>query len=182
VAELRSTLKNNQNAYYPRFTFTAKTGKTFPETGVYSDQPVLFLHCEKSREWRVCAPVASHVAVQQDGEECIVIVILCSALSSRMIERIFSGAVTRGSRHASAHDKMSYTEFVWFLLSEEDKTHPTAIEYWFRCMDLDGDGYLSMYELEYFYEEQLQRMDAIGMETLPFEDCLCQVTFYTDLI
>lgn len=42
-------------------------------------------------------------------------------------------------------------------------------------MDLDGDGYLSMYELEYFYEEQLHRMEAIGMETLPFEDCLCQV-------
>lgn len=46
-----------------------------------------------------------------------------------------------------------------------------------RCMDLDGDGYLSMYELEYFYEEQLQRMEAIGIETLPFEDCLCQVHF-----
>jgi serine/threonine-protein phosphatase 2A regulatory subunit B'' len=42
-------------------------------------------------------------------------------------------------------------------------------------MDLDGDGFLSMYELEYFYEEQLQRMEAIGMETLPFEDCLCQM-------
>lgn len=42
-------------------------------------------------------------------------------------------------------------------------------------MDLDGDGYLSMYELEYFYEEQLRRMEAIGLETLPFEDCLCQV-------
>nr|CAD7454719.1 unnamed protein product [Timema tahoe] len=95
------------------------------------------------------------------------------ALSTRIIERIFSGAVTRGSKQQS--DKMSYTEFVWFLLSEEDKTHPTAIEYWFRCMDLDGDGYLSMYELEYFYEEQLQRMEAIGIETLPFEDCLCQM-------
>lgn len=42
-------------------------------------------------------------------------------------------------------------------------------------MDLDGDGYLSMYELEYFYEEQLQRMEALGIETLPFHDCLCQV-------
>jgi len=42
-------------------------------------------------------------------------------------------------------------------------------------MDLDGDGYLSMYELEYFYEEQLRRMEAIGLDTLPFEDCLCQV-------
>lgn len=102
------------------------------------------------------------------------------ALSTRMIERIFSGAVTRGSRVKNSNvqqpeDKMSYTEFVWFLLSEEDKTHPTAIEYWFRCMDLDGDGYLSMYELEYFYEEQLRRMEAIGLETLPFEDCLCQM-------
>ncbi|XP_029680700.1 serine/threonine-protein phosphatase 2A regulatory subunit B'' subunit beta-like isoform X2 [Formica exsecta] len=103
------------------------------------------------------------------------------ALSARMIERIFSGAVTRGNRVKSGNnaqlleDKMSYTEFVWFLLSEEDKNHPTAIEYWFRCMDLDGDGYLSMYELEYFYEEQLRRMEAIGLETLPFEDCLCQM-------
>ena len=43
-------------------------------------------------------------------------------------------------------------------------------------MDLDGDGYLSMYELEYFYEEQLQRMEQLGIETLPFEDCLCQVS------
>lgn len=42
-------------------------------------------------------------------------------------------------------------------------------------MDLDGDGVLSMYELEYFYEEQQQRMESIGIETLPFEDCLCQM-------
>ncbi|XP_076246690.1 uncharacterized protein LOC143186796 [Calliopsis andreniformis] len=102
------------------------------------------------------------------------------ALSKRMIERIFSGAVTRGGVKSGngvpqPQDKMSYTEFVWFLLSEEDKNHPTAIEYWFRCMDLDGDGYLSMYELEYFHEEQSLRMEAIGLETLPFKDCLCQM-------
>ena len=43
-------------------------------------------------------------------------------------------------------------------------------------MDLDGDGILSMYEMEFFYIEQLQKMEAMGIETLPFEDCLCQVT------
>jgi len=95
------------------------------------------------------------------------------ALSTRMIERIFSGAVTRGT--AQKEGRMSYTEFVWFLLSEEDKRHPTAIEYWFRCMDLDGDGILTMYELEFFYEEQLQRMEQLGIETLPYDDCLCQM-------
>ena len=49
-------------------------------------------------------------------------------------------------------------------------------------MDLDGDGYLSMYELEYFYEEQLQRMEQLGIETLPFEDCLCQVHYLAHVI
>ena len=37
-----------------------------------------------------------------------------------MIERIFCGAVTRGS--AQKEGRMSYTEFVWFLLSEEVET------------------------------------------------------------
>ncbi|KAG8184396.1 hypothetical protein JTE90_004568 [Oedothorax gibbosus] len=95
------------------------------------------------------------------------------ALSTRIIQRIFSGAVTRGPKQKEG--KMSYTEFVWFLISEEDKRHPRSIEYWFRCMDLDGDGFLSMYELEYFYLEQLQRLEALGIETLPFSDCLCQM-------
>ncbi|XP_068157273.1 serine/threonine-protein phosphatase 2A regulatory subunit B'' subunit alpha [Drosophila tropicalis] len=99
------------------------------------------------------------------------------ALSTRIVERIFSGCVTRSDNKKNPEDeaKMSYTDFVWFILSEEDKRTPTAIEYWFRCMDVDGDGALSMYELEYFYEEQQQRMEGIGIECLPFEDCLCQM-------
>lgn len=28
--------------------------------------------------------------------------------------------------------KMGYEDFVWFILSEEDKTTDTALEYWFR--------------------------------------------------
>lgn len=49
-------------------------------------------------------------------------------------------------------------------------------------MDLDGDGFLSMYELEFFYDEQLQRMEAMGIECLPFEDCLCQVRVTTNVV
>ncbi|XP_029434215.1 serine/threonine-protein phosphatase 2A regulatory subunit B'' subunit beta [Rhinatrema bivittatum] len=96
------------------------------------------------------------------------------AISSRIIERIFSGAVTR-ERKAQKERKIGYDDFVWFLISEEDKKTPTSIEYWFRCMDLDGDGVLSMYELEYFYEEQCQKMENMAIDPLPFEDCLCQM-------
>lgn len=42
-------------------------------------------------------------------------------------------------------------------------------------MDLDGDGVLSMYEMEYFYEEQCQKLETMAIEPLPFEDCLCQM-------
>ncbi|XP_062939201.1 serine/threonine-protein phosphatase 2A regulatory subunit B'' subunit beta isoform X2 [Cynocephalus volans] len=96
------------------------------------------------------------------------------AISTRMVDRIFSGAVTRGRKVQKA-GKISYADFVWFLISEEDKKTPTSIEYWFRCMDLDGDGALSMFELEYFYEEQCRRLDSMAIEALPFEDCLCQM-------
>ncbi|XP_066214167.1 serine/threonine-protein phosphatase 2A regulatory subunit B'' subunit beta isoform X2 [Saccopteryx leptura] len=96
------------------------------------------------------------------------------AISTKMIERVFSGAVTRG-RRVQKEGKISYADFVWFLISEEDKKTPTSIEYWFRCMDLDGDGVLSMFELEYFYEEQCRRLDCMAIEALPFEDCLCQM-------
>ena len=42
-------------------------------------------------------------------------------------------------------------------------------------MDVDGAGVLSMYELEYFYEEQCQKLETMAIEPLPFEDCLCQM-------
>uniref|UniRef100_A0A8C5NBJ3 EF-hand domain-containing protein n=1 Tax=Gouania willdenowi TaxID=441366 RepID=A0A8C5NBJ3_GOUWI len=96
------------------------------------------------------------------------------ASSHRIIDRLFSGAVTRGNG-VQREGRMSYAEFVWFLISEEDKKNPTSIEYWFRCMDVDGDGVLSMFELEYFYEEQCEKMERMGIEPLPFQDLLCQM-------
>ncbi|XP_026888486.2 serine/threonine-protein phosphatase 2A regulatory subunit B'' subunit beta isoform X3 [Electrophorus electricus] len=96
------------------------------------------------------------------------------AISHRMIERIFSGTVTR-DRKVHKESRLSYSDFVWFLISEEDKKTETSIEYWFRCMDLDGDGVLSMYELQYFYQEQCHKLEAMAIEPLPFEDCLCQM-------
>ena len=43
--------------------------------------------------------------------------------------------------------KMSYEDFVWFILSEEDKTSDVSLDYWFRCVDLDCDGHLQPNEM-----------------------------------
>lgn len=95
-----------------------------------------------------------------------------ASISSRIIDRIFMGIV---SRHIQQTGMMSYTDFVWFIMAEEDKKHPRSIEYWFRLMDMDGDGYISMYEMEYFYYEQVKRLELMNIEALPFLDCACQI-------
>ena len=50
-----------------------------------------------------------------------------------------------------------------------------SIEYWFRCLDVDGDGILSLYELELFYDEVLQRLRELSIECLSVENTVCQV-------
>ena len=40
-------------------------------------------------------------------------------------------------------NRMGYEDFVYFFLSEEDKTTDAAIRYWFAVCDIDGDGFLS---------------------------------------
>ena len=57
------------------------------------------------------------------------------------------------------------------------KTHVSySVEYWFRCIDIDGDGILSLYELEHFYEEMIDKMIILGIESLSVEDYMCQVS------
>ena len=50
-----------------------------------------------------------------------------------------------------------------------------SIEFWFRVLDTDDDGLLSLFELEYFYEEQYRRLMQQGYEPIPFTDTVCQV-------
>lgn len=90
-----------------------------------------------------------------------------------------------------------------FILSEEDKSNPTALEYWFRRIDLDGDGIVSGFEVRsqfarwgahrvrccrpsprpvpchgqiaHFYSEQCDRMHALGQEPVLLADVICQL-------
>ncbi|KAJ3682350.1 hypothetical protein LUZ60_014923 [Juncus effusus] len=95
------------------------------------------------------------------------------SLTYRIVDRIFS-QVPRKFKSIS-EGKMGYEDFVYFILSEEDKSSEPSLEYWFKCIDLDGNGILTPNEMQFFYEEQLHRMECMAQEPVLFEDILCQM-------
>ncbi|PSS05021.1 Serine/threonine protein phosphatase 2A regulatory subunit B''gamma like [Actinidia chinensis var. chinensis] len=95
------------------------------------------------------------------------------ALTYRIVDRIFSQVPRRFT--SKFEGKMGYEDFVYFILSEEDKSAEPSLEYWFKCIDLDGNGILTRNEMLFFYEEQLHRMECMAQEPVLFEDILCQI-------
>ncbi|XP_010522572.1 PREDICTED: serine/threonine protein phosphatase 2A regulatory subunit B''alpha isoform X2 [Tarenaya hassleriana] len=95
------------------------------------------------------------------------------ALTYRIVDRIFSQIPRKFT--SKAEGKMGYEDFVYFILAEEDKSAEPSLEYWFKCIDLDGDGVIRPNEIQFFYEEQLHRMECITQEPVLFEDILCQI-------
>ncbi|KAL6208796.1 hypothetical protein ACLB2K_019741 [Fragaria x ananassa] len=95
------------------------------------------------------------------------------ALTYRIVDRIFSQVPRKFT--SKIEGMMGYEDFVYFMLSEEDKSCEPSLEYWFKCIDLDGNGVLTRNELQFFYEEQLHRMECMAQEPVLFEDILCQI-------
>ncbi|OVA02372.1 EF-hand domain [Macleaya cordata] len=95
------------------------------------------------------------------------------ALTYRIVDRIFSQIPRRFT--CKVEGKMGYEDFVYFMLSEEDKSSEPSLEYWYMCIDLDGNGVLTPNEMQFFYEEQLHRMECMAQEPVLFEDILCQM-------
>eukprot|EP01084_Bolivina_argentea_P148064 258948_1 len=97
------------------------------------------------------------------------------ALTPKVIDRIMNGSanvLTDQRKNEAQKMKMNYEEFVEFIIAEEDKTSATALKYWFRILDLDGDGILSPYELKIFFDEQSAKILKICGETVSFENIL----------
>jgi serine/threonine-protein phosphatase 2A regulatory subunit B'' len=95
------------------------------------------------------------------------------ALSRRTVDRIFSESPTKFT--SAVPGKMGYEDFIRFLLCDQDRQTDRSMEYWFHVFDLDGDGSIRDHEMKYFYEEQVQRMECLNYDTIPFADILCQM-------
>ncbi|XP_073272869.1 serine/threonine protein phosphatase 2A regulatory subunit B''beta-like [Primulina huaijiensis] len=95
------------------------------------------------------------------------------ALTYRIVDRVFSQIPRKFT--SKVEGKMGYEDFVYFILSEEDKSSEPSIEFWFKCIDIDGNGVITRNEMQFFYEEQLHRMECMAQEPVLFEDILCQI-------
>ncbi|PON34745.1 Parvalbumin [Parasponia andersonii] len=78
------------------------------------------------------------------------------ALTYRIVDRIFS-------------QQLIFRFHCEYFLSE------LAVFYRFKCIDLDENGVLTSNEMQFFYEEQLHRMECMAQEPVIFEDILCQI-------
>lgn len=82
------------------------------------------------------------------------------------------------NRTLRENKNMRLEDFVVLLMAEVDKSTPQAIDYWFRVLDLDGDGYLSLQELFTFFEVNnsiLLTLDLLHQFGVQFEDIVCQM-------
>ena len=96
------------------------------------------------------------------------------ALTSCVVDRIFAECPRKF--RCQVPGMMCYEDFVWFILSEEDKTTEPSLSYWFRCLDLACNGVLVAHELEHFYKEQAHRIACLNQEPVAFVDIMTQLT------
>lgn len=71
--------------------------------------------------------------------------------------------------------RMSYAQFVPFFLSECDKTTPQSLRYWFRLLDIDHDHVLSLFELDWWFSDQIDKIQNLSSDTIRWNDIVCQV-------
>lgn len=95
------------------------------------------------------------------------------ALSRKTMDRIFE-QIPRKFK-SDKPNKMWYEDFVWFMLWEEDKSTKRSLDYWFKIIDLDSNGIITPHEMEFFYEEQVQRLESLNHEPILFADLLWQM-------
>ena len=95
------------------------------------------------------------------------------ALGRKAVDRIFDQIPRKFV--STEKDMMCFEDFLWYILSEEDKTNATSIKYWFKVVDLDDNGIITPSEMEYFYQEQIQRLENYQNEVIEFNDILCQL-------
>jgi len=100
-------------------------------------------------------------------------------LSRAIVDRIFAVGhrpLPPVGSPPSDRSVMRYDDFIYFMLSEEDKGNAMALKFWFDCVDVDGDAVVTSTDMRLFYDTQSTRMASLGHDVVSFADVLCQMS------
>lgn len=75
----------------------------------------------------------------------------------------------------------SFREFVYFMLCNYLKFHTTSLEYWFQLIDIEDRGYINIYDLYSFLEEQIERMHNQGLTEISMNGLIQLILKYFDI-
>ncbi|XP_025611511.1 probable serine/threonine-protein phosphatase 2A regulatory subunit B'' subunit TON2 isoform X2 [Arachis hypogaea] len=91
-------------------------------------------------------------------------------LTEIFIERVFDEHVRRGKGGSGNAREMSFESFLDFVLALENKDTPEGLTYLFRCLDLQGRGYLTTADIHSLFRDVHHKWIEGGNYELCIED------------
>nr|XP_043639842.1 probable serine/threonine-protein phosphatase 2A regulatory subunit B'' subunit TON2 [Erigeron canadensis] len=93
-----------------------------------------------------------------------------ATLTDIFIERVFDEHVRHGKTVIGLPWEMDFESFLDFILALENKDTPEGLTYLFRCLDLQGKGYLTAPDIHILFRDMREKWDQIGNYELCTED------------
>ncbi|XP_041000915.1 probable serine/threonine-protein phosphatase 2A regulatory subunit B'' subunit TON2 isoform X2 [Juglans microcarpa x Juglans regia] len=91
-------------------------------------------------------------------------------LTEIFIERVFDEHVRRGKSGGGNAREMDFESFLDFVLALENKDTPEGLTYLFRCLDLNGRGFLTTADIHSLFRDVHQKWIDGGNYELCIED------------
>ncbi|CAN6806217.1 unnamed protein product [Brassica oleracea var. botrytis] len=91
-------------------------------------------------------------------------------LTEIFIERVFDEHVRRGKSGSGNSREMDFDSFLDFVLALENKDTPEGLTYLFRCLDLQGRGFLTTADIHSLFRDVHQKWIEGGNYELCIED------------
>lgn len=92
------------------------------------------------------------------------------SLTEIFIERVFDEHVRRGKSGGGNSREMDFESFLDFVLALENKDTPEGLTYLFRCLDLNGRGFLTTADIHSLFRDVHQKWIEGGNYELCIDD------------
>lgn len=86
-----------------------------------------------------------------------------ATLTSVFLDRVFQECLTY-------EGEMDYKTYLDFVLALENRKEPAALQYIFKLLDMENQGHLNVFSLNYFFRAIQEQIKLHGQEPVSFQD------------